>query len=130
MKGLKMNWIALIGMLLALVVTPGMTFLFIWAIKKNKANVEIARYRKEILELEVEKEELKLKVFQEENKKLDRLIEHKIDFSPERPLKVWKFEVNANLTYSTMPARLLPGYTVANLTLLTGITFTPELMTR
>ncbi len=64
---------------MSLLVTPGITFLFIWAIKKTKANVEMAKYKKEMLELEVVKEELRLKVLQEENKKLDRLIEHRID---------------------------------------------------
>ena len=45
-------------------------------------------------------------------------------------VKVWRFDVNANLTYSQVPARLLPGYSVKSLTALFGLTFTPELFSR
>lgn len=45
-------------------------------------------------------------------------------------IKVWRFNFNANVTYSEVPARLLPGYTVKSLTTLIGVTFTPELLKR
>jgi TolB-like protein len=45
-------------------------------------------------------------------------------------VKVWRLDLNANLTYSQVPARLLPGYTVKSLTTLFGATFTPQLLSR
>jgi hypothetical protein len=38
--------------------------------------------------------------------------------------------MNANMTYRKKPARLLPGYTVANMTLLIGIEFSPDVIAR
>lgn len=55
---------------------PGITFGFILVSKKLKRDVEILKYKKEILELEVEKERIREKVLEAENKKYDRLIEN------------------------------------------------------
>jgi TolB-like protein len=44
--------------------------------------------------------------------------------------RIWRFDLNANFTYRFVPARMLPGSTVQNLTLLLGLTFSPELLTR
>ena len=45
-------------------------------------------------------------------------------------LKIWKFDINANLTYRQKPVRLLPGADVANMKLLIGIEFSPDWMER
>lgn len=63
------------GMIMSLLVAPGLTFGFILLLKKIKANVEIIKTKKEILELEIKKEEIHLKLILEENSKYDRLIE-------------------------------------------------------
>jgi len=67
------------GMIMSLLVLPGLTFGFIIITKKVKADVEKLKYRKEILELELKKEELRVSSIIEENKKYDRLIESNID---------------------------------------------------
>ena len=63
------------GMIMSLLVLPGLTFGFIIITKKIKADVEKLKYKKEILELEIKKEELRIESMIEENKKYDRLIE-------------------------------------------------------
>jgi len=63
------------GMIMGLFVAPAITFGFILLIKKQKSDVEKLRYKKEILELEIKKEEAHIKLIQEENKKYDRIIE-------------------------------------------------------
>jgi len=45
-------------------------------------------------------------------------------------VKIWKFDINANLTYRQKPVRLLPGAMVPNMKLLLEIEFTPEWITR
>ena len=60
---------------MSLLVAPGLTFGFILLLKKIKADVEIIKTKKEILELEIRKEEIHLTTIQEENWKLDKLIE-------------------------------------------------------
>ena len=67
------------GMIMSLLVLPGLTFGFIIITKKIKADVEKLKFRKEILELELKKEELRVSSIIEENKKYDRLIESNID---------------------------------------------------
>jgi TolB-like protein len=44
--------------------------------------------------------------------------------------KIWKLDFNINVTYSQIPARILPGSTLKNLTILSGVTFAPELFKR
>ena len=66
------------GMIMSLLVLPGITFGFIIITKKIKADVEKIKYKKEILELEIKKEEMHLKLMIEENKKYDKLIESNI----------------------------------------------------
>jgi len=63
------------GMIMGLFVAPAITFGFILLIRKQKNDVEKLRYKKEILELEIKKEEAHIKLIQEENKKYDRIIE-------------------------------------------------------
>lgn len=38
--------------------------------------------------------------------------------------------INANLTYRRKPVRMLPVYTVANIKLLVGLEYSPELLAR
>ena len=63
--------IALISLFFGL---PGIIGFFIYKNKKNKLEIEKIKYQKEILELEIEKENIKLKTLEEENKKLDTII--------------------------------------------------------
>jgi hypothetical protein len=63
------------GMIMFFFVAPALTFGFVGYTKRLKADVEKKRYQKEILELEIRKEELHLKMLEEENKKYDRMIE-------------------------------------------------------
>ena len=63
------------GMIMFFFVAPALTFSFIAYTKKIKADVEKLRYKKEIIELEIKKEETHLKMIVEENRKYDKLIE-------------------------------------------------------
>ena len=63
------------GMIMSLLVLPGLTYGFILINRTIKADVEKLKYRKEILELELKKEELKIQLIHEENKKYDKLLE-------------------------------------------------------
>ena len=67
------------GMIMCLFVVPVLTFGFIGYTKKIKADVEKKRYEKEILELEIRKDEIHMKMLVEENKKYDRMIESNTD---------------------------------------------------
>ena len=67
--------IPVLGILSSLIVTPGMIFFFIYKLKKNKSDVEKLKYQKEILELEIRKQEIKLQTLKQENQQLDRIIE-------------------------------------------------------
>jgi hypothetical protein len=69
------------GMIMALFVAPVLTFGFIVLLRRTRADVEKLKYKKEILELEIKKEEMKLKMICEENKKYDKLLEASIDIS-------------------------------------------------
>ena len=62
------------GMIMSLFVAPLLTYGFIYFLKKNRADVEKMKIRKEIIELELKKDELKYKLLLEENKKYDHLI--------------------------------------------------------
>lgn len=63
------------GMILSLFVLPAMTFGFITINKKIKADVEIVRLKKEMLELEYKKEQAHLNLLAQENIKYDKIIE-------------------------------------------------------
>jgi hypothetical protein len=64
-----------VGMFLSLLVAPLLTFGFVIIIRKQKNDVEKLRLRKEMMELEVRKEELRIKSIQEEGKQYDKLID-------------------------------------------------------
>jgi cell shape-determining protein MreC len=65
--------IALLSLLVGL---PAIVFTFVNKNIKNKRENEIEKlkYQKEILELEIEKENKHIKLLEEENKKLDKII--------------------------------------------------------
>jgi len=67
------------GMIMTLLVLPGLTFTFITINKKIKADVEKLKYKKEILELEMKKEELRIQLIHEENKQYDTILESNIN---------------------------------------------------
>ena len=71
---MKLIPIPYFGMIMSLFVAPALTFGFIILLRKTKAAVEIQRIRKEIVELELKKEEMKYKLLLEENKKYDQII--------------------------------------------------------
>jgi len=52
-----------------------MSFGFILIMKKQKTDIEKLRIKKEMMELEIQKESLNLQFLVEENKKYDRIIE-------------------------------------------------------
>ncbi|MBL8967150.1 MAG: hypothetical protein JNG85_09075 [Spirochaetaceae bacterium] len=56
------------------IAVPTIVFGFIYLSKRSKHEVEKLKYRKEILELEVDKETIRLESLREENRKLDRMI--------------------------------------------------------
>lgn len=67
--------IGLISVVCLFVVLPGIIFGFRYLGKKKAAELELGRQRKEILELEVRKEELHLQALLEEGRKYDRIID-------------------------------------------------------
>ncbi|MFH2114126.1 MAG: hypothetical protein ABIJ86_06445 [Spirochaetota bacterium] len=67
--------IPIFGMFFSLFVLPVMSFGFILIMKKQKTDIEKLRIKKEMMELEIQKESLNLQFLVEENKKYDRIIE-------------------------------------------------------
>jgi hypothetical protein len=68
------NMVPIIAILSLFVALPGMVFTFAYKSRKNKTELKRMEYQKEILRLELEKENTQLKLLEEENKKLDRII--------------------------------------------------------
>jgi chaperonin cofactor prefoldin len=64
----------IVAILSLFVVLPGIIFSFIHHAKKQKVEVEKLKYQKEILELEVQKQNNQIKLLEEESKKLDKII--------------------------------------------------------
>jgi hypothetical protein len=64
-----------IAIISSLVILPGMILGFIYLMKKHRHDVELINHKKELLELEVRKEELRLQNLVEENRKYDRIID-------------------------------------------------------
>jgi hypothetical protein len=73
LTGIITGSIAILSLFIGL---PAIMFTFIHKNAKNKREKEIERlkYQKEILELEIEKENKQIKLLEEENKKLDKII--------------------------------------------------------
>ena len=73
LTGIITGSIAIISLFVGL---PVIVLSFIYKNGKNKREKEIEKikYQKEVLELEVKKQNNQMKIFEEENKKLDKLI--------------------------------------------------------
>ena len=73
LTGIITGSIAIISLFVGL---PVIVLSFIYKNGKNKREKEIEKikYQKEVLELEVKKQNNQMKIFEEENKKLDTLI--------------------------------------------------------
>ena len=55
-------------------IAPAILFSFLYKTTKDKNELKKMQYQKEILELEVEKQNNQIKILEEENKKLDQII--------------------------------------------------------
>jgi hypothetical protein len=73
LTGIITGSIAILSLFVGL---PAILFTFIHKNTKNKREKEIEKlkYQKEILELEIEKENKQIRLLEEENKKLDKII--------------------------------------------------------
>jgi hypothetical protein len=69
-----MNVTEVVSIVSTLVVAPAIVFLFIYKIKKNKTDIEKLKYEKEVLELEIEKQNNQMKLLAKESEKYDKLI--------------------------------------------------------
>lgn len=65
----------IIAIISIFVVTPSIVFGFILLSKKEKNRLDALRYQKELAEIELRRDELKLRLLEAENAKYDRLIE-------------------------------------------------------
>jgi hypothetical protein len=64
----------LLAILSIFVILPGMILTFAYRNKKNKNELKKLEYEREIMQLEIEKDNLRIKLLEEENKKLDKII--------------------------------------------------------
>ncbi len=69
-----MDSIATFSIFSIFIAAPAIVFGFILLAKRGRNQVEMLRYKKEILELELRKEEYRAQSLREENRKLDRII--------------------------------------------------------
>ncbi|MBU0926850.1 MAG: hypothetical protein KKA67_03820 [Spirochaetes bacterium] len=69
----------IIAVLCVFIGAPSVVFGFILLNKGGARRLELEKYRVRELELSVERERLRIEALKEENKKLDRMIEHRID---------------------------------------------------
>ena len=70
-----MDYAGIIAILSSLIGIPLIVFSFIYLNIKSKRAVEIMRIKKEMLELDVEKERVKARLLEAENLKYDRIID-------------------------------------------------------
>ena len=69
--------IAIISVLSIFVGCPAIIFAFIYKTTKGKREIEKLKHQQRILELELEKENTQIRMLEEENKKLDRIIDQR-----------------------------------------------------
>lgn len=69
-----MNSTAIFSVFCVFIAAPAIIFTFIHLNRRSRLEVDKLRYRKEILELEIAKEEAHTRSLIEENRKYDRLI--------------------------------------------------------
>lgn len=67
--------IAAVAIVSVFIALPGIIFGFIYKTKKDKQDLLKMEYERKMLELEIEKENLHIKLLEEENKKYDRIID-------------------------------------------------------
>ena len=63
-----------IAIISTLVIVPSIVSLLIYKVSKNKHEIKKLQFQKEILELEVKKQNNQIKLLEEENKKYDKII--------------------------------------------------------
>lgn len=68
-----------IGVLAVFIGAPSVVFGFILLGRREKNRVELERLRIREAELNLERERLRVEALREENRKLDRMIEHRIE---------------------------------------------------
>jgi hypothetical protein len=69
-----MDLLPIVSILCVFIAAPAIVFSFIYFSRKNRFKLEELRIKKEMLELEVEKEYAHIKHIEAENAKYDRLI--------------------------------------------------------
>jgi hypothetical protein len=72
LTGIITGSIAIVSLFVGL---PGIVLHFIYKSKENKT--EMIKQQKELLEIEIEKEKMQLKLLEEENRKYDKIINGK-----------------------------------------------------
>ena len=72
-----MDYAGIIAILSSLIGIPVIVFGFIYLNIKSKRAVEMLRIKKEMLELEIEKERMNVRMHEAENMKYDRIINGK-----------------------------------------------------
>jgi len=72
-----MDYAGIIAILSSLIGIPVIVFGFIYLNIKSKRAVEMMRIKKEMLELEIEKERMNVRMLEAENMKYDRIINGK-----------------------------------------------------
>lgn len=70
-----MELVPIVSVLSIFVFAPAIVFSFVYFSKRNKFKLEELRYKKEMLELEIEKERVHIRSLEVESAKYDRLIE-------------------------------------------------------
>lgn len=70
-----MDYAGIIAILSSLIGIPVIVFGFVYLNSKNKRGVEMMRLKKEMLELEVEREKARARLLEAENAKYDRIID-------------------------------------------------------
>jgi len=80
-----MDWDVAFPVLCVFIGAPSVVFTFIYMVKKGRNELEALRIRKDMLQLEVERERLRVAALAEENRKYDRVIEGSGDPGAGRP---------------------------------------------
>jgi hypothetical protein len=72
--GSIMDITGIIAIVSTLIVAPAIVFSFIYKVTKNKQEIIKLKYQKDILELELKKQNNQIKLLEEENNKYDKII--------------------------------------------------------
>jgi len=70
-----MSYDGIIAILSIFIGLPSIIFGFIYLNRKEKNRISILEYQRQISELELKREEAKIRLIEEENRKYDRIIE-------------------------------------------------------